>query len=75
MMHIKDVVVYDVPLRRPKSNEAPSKIYCGYCGEPAYCKIIYDVGIALKIEYVCKICCNDALIIFNERIDNAQHFP
>jgi hypothetical protein len=55
----RSVEVSDSPItRRQTYTSLPRPVQCALCNNLAYCKVMHDLGDVIKVEYLCKECCD-----------------
>lgn len=56
-VHQRSVEISDFPITRKQTyTSLPRPVQCALCNHLAYCKVMYDLGDVIKIEYLCKGC-------------------
>jgi hypothetical protein len=54
----RSVEMFDSPITRKQTyTSLPRPVQCARCNQLAYCKVMYDLGQVIKVEYLCKSCC------------------
>ena len=55
----RSVRVFDSPIMRKQTyTSLPRPVQCARCNNIAYCKVMYDLGDVIKVEYLCRECCD-----------------
>ena len=55
----RSVEVSDSPITRKQTyTSLPRPVLCARCKNLAYCKVMYDLGEVIKVEFLCKGCCD-----------------
>lgn len=55
----RSVEMFDSPITRKQTyTSLPRPVLCARCNNLAYCKVMYDLGDVIKVEFLCKGCCN-----------------
>jgi hypothetical protein len=55
----RSVEVSNSPITRKQTyTSLPRPVQCAKCNNLAYCKVMYDLGDVIKVEFLCKGCCN-----------------
>jgi len=58
-VHQHSVEVSDSTITRKQTyTSLPRPVQCARCNHLAYCKVMYDLGDVIKIEFLCKGCCD-----------------
>jgi hypothetical protein len=51
--------MFDSPITRKQTyTSLPRPVQCARCNNLAYCKVMYDLGDVIKVEFMCKGCCS-----------------
>ena len=54
----RSVEMFDSPITRKQTyTSLPRPVQCARCNLLAYCKVVYDLGDVIKVEFLCKGCC------------------
>ena len=54
-VHQRCVEVSDSPITRKQTyTSLPRPVQCARCNYLVYCKLIYDLGDIIKVEFLCK---------------------
>ena len=57
----RSIEVFDSPITRKQTyTSIPRPVQGARCNNVAHCKMMYDLGPVIKVEYLCKSCCNEA---------------
>lgn len=57
----RSIETFDSPITRKQTyTSLPRPIQCARCNNLAYCKVMYDLGDVIKVEYLCKSCCSSS---------------
>ena len=55
----RSVKVFDSPITRKQTyTSLPRPVQCARCDHLAYCKVMNDLGDVIKVEFLCKGCCD-----------------
>jgi hypothetical protein len=58
-VHQRSVETFDSPITRKQTyTSLPRPVQCARCKNLAYCKVMYDLGQVIKVEFLCKGCCD-----------------
>jgi hypothetical protein len=58
----RSIQVFDSPITRKQTyTSIPRPVQCARCNNVAHCKMMYDLGPVIKVEYLCKSCGNEAI--------------
>jgi hypothetical protein len=58
-VHQRSVETFDSPITRKQTyTSLPRPVQCARCRNLAYCKVMYDLGHVIKVEFLCKGCCD-----------------
>jgi hypothetical protein len=54
----RSVEMFNSPITRKQTyTSLPRPVQCALCNRLAYCKVMYDLGDVIKVEFLCKECC------------------
>lgn len=57
----RSIEVFDSPITRKQTyTSLPRPVQCARCNRLAHCKVMYDMGDIIKVEFLCKVCCEDS---------------
>jgi hypothetical protein len=57
--HQRSVETFDSPITRKQTyTSLPRPVRCARCKNLAYCRVMYDLGEVIKVEFLCKGCCD-----------------
>lgn len=55
----RSIETFDSPITRKQTyTSLPRPVQCAHCNHLAYCKVMYDLGDIVKVEFLCKVCSN-----------------
>jgi hypothetical protein len=57
----RSVETFESPITRKQTyTSLPRPVQCARCNHFAYCKVLYDLGDVIKVEFLCKACCDSS---------------
>ena len=52
------IETFDSPITRKQTyTSLPKPVMCAHCNQMAYCKVKYDLGDVIKVDFLCRECC------------------